>query len=835
MRKSYGSTTSFTTGWVALAAFLAVNPTFGQETDLPPSVFPESMSAAPFAAPNTPVQQMGTVTDVTETSTTTVGETTSETLENGLTVTTTPTETVDQTVTTIEGPNSTTIITETVTTTTTEGTLEGTFEVPGEMPDGNTAIIVAPEDTAGLDDSTHEEMLETSTPVVEITTESEPPTTPTPTVQTTPEPKPTGQDPTGNEPPADTTPPIAIIDQPDEDSGQSGHGGHDHSTTPPVHSTQPTHVEDDKPRMSHAERRFRQLQVRRARETVEYNAGVVLERYALPIGMPRAQTDPYLVQQQIQSLVAMRGAQSKEDGTEQVPASTPNNQRPDIAELPIGITPAYLLGDINEDGTIDRADAVLLDKLASGPGTMDAYRDVGCAAAADMNMDGEINESDAPLLHTIIEGGPVTSGILYDQDRFPCGLTNSFVAFSQAPICAGPIDVRLLANGPTEGVELEPVIDGETVNAEDWPGWVINLADMPMDGSTPALLFTQAGNAYVYWLATHCALQPSKELSDKDWAETPEPSSAPEGRPTPYGEEIDGLTECPQIDKGCDALVIDFLAQSGIWQEPSAHKTRDALKKAGCNVRYVSPKFTKVPPKPDLTKYTGNNMNLWKIRYNQYVQRQFDAYDKKVSKILTGNRGQWQLINRAIAAHRTAIRGGLAMAYQMVNAHGSEGSGGTYGVWGVGWDTATGTLSRDKFHFGNYRAAKGNVCHAVMEDRSCMSGLSANAIDWLNNFSLVNCGTPPKENHRRHAAFYSDMVMTTALAANSCTMLRLNVRDYFTASYVEKTKPGKGFADLAQAFLVRGIGLGNNAPAFYYDRGYNQLPPTICKGASKRY
>ena len=438
-------------------------------------------------------------------------------------------------------------------------------------------------------------------------------------------------------------------------------------------------------------------------------------------------------------------------------------------------------------------------------------------------------------MQSIIAGGPVSSGILYDQDRFPCGLTNSFVAFFQAPVCAGPIDVRLLANGPTEGVELEPVIDGETVNAEDWPGWVINLANLPADGSTPALLFTQAGNAYVYWLATHCALQPSKELSDKDWGETPEPASAPKGRPTPFGEEIDGLTECPQIDKGCDALVIDFLAQSGIWHEPSAHKTGDALKKAGCNVRYVSPKFTKVPPKPDLTKYTGNNMNLWKIRYNQYVQRQFDAHDKKVSKILTGNRRQWQLINRAIAAHRTAIRGGLAMACQMVNAHGSEGSGGTCGVWGVGWDTATGTLSRDKFHSGNYRAAKGNVCHAVMEDRSCMSGLSANAIDWLNNFSLVNCGTPPKENHRRHAAFYNDMVMTTALAANSCTMLRLNVRDYFTASYLEKTKSGKGFADLAQAFLVRGIGLGNNAPAFYYDRGYNQLPPTTCKGASKRY
>ena len=60
------------------------------------------------------------------------------------------------------------------------------------------------------------------------------------------------------------------------------------------------------------------------------------------------------------------------------------------------MTPAYLLGDINEDGTIDTADAGLLNKLTSGPGTMEAYREVGCAAAADVNVDGEINENDAP-------------------------------------------------------------------------------------------------------------------------------------------------------------------------------------------------------------------------------------------------------------------------------------------------------------------------------------------------------------------------------------------------------------------------------------------------------
>ena len=183
------------------------------------------------------------------------------------------------------------------------------------------------------------------------------------------------------------------------------------------------------------------------------------------------------------------------------------------------------------------------------------------------------------------------------------------------------------------------------------------------------------------------------------------------------------------------------------------------------------------------------------------------------------------------------VRHGPAQAFEpgkrhYVNGHGSEGTNGTCGVWGVGYDTGTGTLSRDAFHNGNYRAEMGKTCYAVAEDRSCHSGLSASGRDWLNNLGLVNCGNPPrKHKHEYHAGFFEDMVMTTSSAANTCSMGTMTARDYFTGDLISKA--GTDLRRLAQAFLVEGV--GHDATGYYRDRGYNKLPDTICKGPMRKY
>lgn len=511
--------------------------------------------------------------------------------------------------------------------------------------------------------------------------------------------------------------------------------------------------------------------------------------------------------------------------------------RPDIASLPLGMSPAYLVGDINEDSFIDENDLVLLRTLSSSKNSLKDFRAVSCAAAADMNFDGEITDKDVSFLESLIQEGPLSSGVLYDHTIFPCQHKRSFIAFSQEPICHATLKAQLLPFSPTRGIRLDELSDGTIIQSQTLHGWNIAFEGLTLASNTPALLFTKENNYFVYWLSSFCALEPSQELSDKDWAETPIPSSEPPGRPPIYGEEIDDLKECPQKDKGCEALIIDFLAKSTLWQEPDATQTRNALKKAGCNVDYVAPKFVKVPPKPNVRLYSPSSYSSYSDahRLNRYAQKLLTEYDKKLSKILFANVKSWQSINNRLVSHRSKIRKGAALAYQLVNAHGSEGSFGTCGRWGVGFDTGTGTLSRDKFHSGNYRAERKNVCNAVMEDRSCHSGLSANALDWLNNFSLVSCGASPRENHRRHAAFFGDMVISTAESANTCTMLNMTLKDYTTASYIERAAKDKGFVSLAQAFLVRGIGLGLNTSAFYSDFGYNQIPGKLCKGARKRY
>ncbi len=511
--------------------------------------------------------------------------------------------------------------------------------------------------------------------------------------------------------------------------------------------------------------------------------------------------------------------------------------RPDIANLPLGLSPAYLLGDVNEDGSIDKRDLQQVRKLLKAEAIEPAYRSVSCVAAADLDFDGNIDSDDVLLLEEFIQEGATSSGFLYEHTILPCNHNRSFVAFSQEPVCQDPLQARLLPFTPLRGIRLDESSHGTLTQSDQLPGWQFTFNASLLVSGSPAIVFTQAGNFFIYELSNFCALQPSKELSEKDWGITSIPTGEQTGRPLEYGSDIDNLQVCPQETQGCEALILDFLANSKLWQEPGATATKNALTKAGCNVIYVAPTFVKIPPKPAVRTYTPTSYSSFSKanQLNRLAKRKLAKFERTLSKVLTGNRLSWRSINNKIATYRSKLRAGAALAYQLVNAHGSTGSGGTCGQWGVGFHTGTGTLSREQFHRGNYRAERKNVCNAVMEDRSCHSGLSANALDWLNNFSLVSCGSPPRENHRRHAAFYGNMVMTTAEAPNVCTMANIMIRDYITESYINRAKKDAGYRSLAQAFLVRGIGLGQNASGYYTDNGYNRIPGKLCKGASRRY
>jgi hypothetical protein len=578
-------------------------------------------------------------------------------------------------------------------------------------------------------------------------------------------------------------------------------------------------------------------QADRVRREAERDARRSLDRDRLPVfrdGEDRRRVDSEALGQQMRNL-----AKAREEDTpapDEPPPSVSPHPRGDIAALETGVSPAYLLGDIDESGVIDGSDLALLDRLLEGYSSTDRLRTVSCAAAADMDMDGDIDTDDRPYLESVIDGGSTASGILYDSITLPCRHTRTILAFRQEPVCERPLRIQILEGAPRKDIRLVAWGTGEVVQLPAWSGWRVAFTRKAIEKGAPAIIFSVDDNLLVYWLSSFCALE-RNEQSETDWAVTAGYSS---GRPTPWGEEIDDLTACPHEDKGCEALIVDLLATSDLWQEPDASKTRDALKSARCNVVYSAPRFAKVPTKPDIetmsTAGAAQGVNVADRlirRYNAYVSRRLANYEADLARVLAANKAAWTAVQADIAAHRANVRKGVALAFQLVNAHGSESTDGTCGVWGVGYDTGTGTLTRDQFLNGNYKSMRGNTCTAVMEDRSCYSGLSANGMEFLNNLGLVNCTRPPRHKHEYHAAFFDDIVMSASSATSATTMLNLTLKDYYAGDRIRRAGRDPGYRRLAQSFLVEGV--GHDADGYYRDAGYNKIPGKMCGGSTRRY
>lgn len=498
-----------------------------------------------------------------------------------------------------------------------------------------------------------------------------------------------------------------------------------------------------------------------------------------------------------------------------------------VKELSFGMAPAYLVGDIDEDGSIAREDLALVDRLIGAD--EEQLRSVSCAAAADIDMDGLITVKDRELLTLMVRDGPRRSGILYDQAILPCGHARSFVAFSRTQPCGKPVLVHLLGKAAARFVSWD---GGDLKQRNGWREFQIGYDLKQLREGTRSILMSLGGNTFVYWLSGFCAIEGADEEGEKDWGEIPSDDPRDTQRPQAHGEEIDDITECPQIKKGCEALIVDFLAKSEVWQEPDATATKRALEGLGCHVEYAEPTFVKIPPRPPIQGATAPMGGAFSGGQYDAVRRQIEQYDALLADVIRRNTEGWQQVQAKIKAHRDRVKQGASLAYQLVNGHGAESVGGTCGQWGTGYDTSAGTLTRDSFHTGNYRAMHGNVCTAVTEDRSCYSGLTAKGMDFLNNLGLISCGGTSRPRHHYHAAYDADMAITTSGTEATCSMLTLTKQDYDIADLITKAGQDAGYRALARAFDATGV--GEEASGKYLDSGYKKIP-AACQGHLAEY
>ncbi|MBZ5492853.1 MAG: hypothetical protein LAO76_18195 [Acidobacteriia bacterium] len=99
-------------------------------------------------------------------------------------------------------------------------------------------------------------------------------------------------------------------------------------------------------------------------------------------------------------------------------------KREAISNFETGVVPLFILGDLNEDGTVDQEDAKLLRAYVGHPGTAG----ISCLAAADLDDNGSINAHDIELLERILSRGAVKAPALSSHARLGCDFKHFFIA-----------------------------------------------------------------------------------------------------------------------------------------------------------------------------------------------------------------------------------------------------------------------------------------------------------------------------------------------------------------------------------------------------------------------
>jgi len=135
-------------------------------------------------------------------------------------------------------------------------------------------------------------------------------------------------------------------------------------------------------------------------------------------------------------------------------AADPTSERTEkmrqlMRTLPDGAVVLYVLGDLNEDGKVDRKDLQILTELvASLAKNSPAPPELRCIAAADVNRDNNVDSSDVAMLKDWLTRAPeISAPALYWSRELPCSYSRLTIAtMTQSPRGA-TVPVILIGDG----------------------------------------------------------------------------------------------------------------------------------------------------------------------------------------------------------------------------------------------------------------------------------------------------------------------------------------------------------------------------------------------------
>jgi len=135
-------------------------------------------------------------------------------------------------------------------------------------------------------------------------------------------------------------------------------------------------------------------------------------------------------------------------------AADPSSERNEklrqlMRTIPDGAVVLYALGDLNEDGKVDREDLRIITVLvASLTKSAPAPAELRCVAAADVNRDSNVDSSDVDMLNAWLTRAPELSApALYWSRDLPCSYSRLTIAtMTQSPRGA-TVPVILIGEG----------------------------------------------------------------------------------------------------------------------------------------------------------------------------------------------------------------------------------------------------------------------------------------------------------------------------------------------------------------------------------------------------
>jgi len=168
----------------------------------------------------------------------------------------------------------------------------------------------------------------------------------------------------------------------------------------------------------------------------------------------------------------------------------PPNAEAKIAALKAAgnaLMPLFVLGDVNEDGSVDAQDRDLIRELVNSRDDSHLVAAVSCLAAADLNGDGAVDQRDLDLISGWVMKGKLVAPALSSQNYLPCDFRNFLLAASVNPNPGGSIIVRFIDDDMNTSNTALTVADGraEVAASTDGRGYAVKI---PLDANIGDLI-----------------------------------------------------------------------------------------------------------------------------------------------------------------------------------------------------------------------------------------------------------------------------------------------------------------------------------------------------------